>query len=547
MISGSAPYRVLAGRLDQVLKILLIQPPVQDFYDTDIRLQPLGLCMLKAAVRRALPEVQIKVLDFHHGRGKHQVPLPEELSYLKEYYAVPDSSPFSTFHGYMHFGARFDEIGREVTAEAPDLVGISSLFSSYHREAAACAKEIKKRMDKPIVMGGAHVSACPESVLLDPNVDFVIQGEAEKPFVEFVRALETGRCFKDVAGLGFKKDGKMFLNPPGANDPFHLLPIADFSDLNPRRYTVGKQPMCFITTTRGCPHQCAFCTVHRTFTEGFRRRDPYAVFREMENRWEAGYRVFDFEDDNLTFHKQDFMKLLQLIIGRWAAGEIRLMAMNGVSYLSLDRQVLSLMRRAGFSNLNLSLVSADSASLAKVRRPHTLEKFMEVVEMAHTLGFKIVAYQIIGLPFETLDKMIRTMAKLARLPVLIGASIFYLAPGSAMAETGPLPDEVDCFKARSTAMAIESPLFVRDDLYTLFISARILNFLKGLDGIGNRLTLKEALQYAGGNKKGRIGAELLTLLLDEQQLYAYTSQGVKPLSHFCPRLFFRILSVTKTL
>jgi radical SAM superfamily enzyme YgiQ (UPF0313 family) len=529
------------------VKIILLQPPVQDFYDTDVRLQPLGLCMLKAVVRRGFPEVDIKVMDFHHGQGKRQIPLPPEFSYLREYYAFPDSGPFSTFHRYMHFGAPFAEVGRQVAAQTPDLVGISSLFSPYHREAAACAREIKQRIDAPIVMGGPHVSARPKEVLSDPNVDFIIEGEAEKALVELVGALRAGDSYEGIAGLGFRKGKSLFLNPPGKNDDFQSLPPADLSDLDPQRYTLGKQPLCFITTTRGCPHRCSFCSVHQTFTGGFQRRAPEAVFHEMETRFEQGYRVFDFEDDNLTFHKKDFTRLLQLIIDRWAPGEVKLLAMNGVSTLSLDGQVLSLMRQAGFSDLNLSLVTADKESLATMNRPHPPEKFEAVVKEAHELGFRIVAYQIIGLPFEPLEKMIQTMATLARLPVLIGASIFYPAPGSPMAREVGAQGQVDCFKARSTAMAVESPHFVRDDLYTLFITARILNFLKGLRVENNGLSLKDALQFAGENKRGRTGADLLTRLLAENRLYAATSQGLKPLPRFRAGIFLRVLNETKTL
>ena len=41
------------------MKVLLIQPPVEDFYDTDVRLQPIGLAYLKAAVNKHLPEVDV--------------------------------------------------------------------------------------------------------------------------------------------------------------------------------------------------------------------------------------------------------------------------------------------------------------------------------------------------------------------------------------------------------------------------------------------------------------------------------------------------------
>ncbi len=527
------------------MKILLLQPPVQDFYDTDIRLQPLGLCMLKAAVRRALPDVSVNVVDFHHGRGKRQIPFPPEFSYLKDYYCFPDASPFSTFHRYMHFGAAFEDVGREVAKEAPDLVGISSLFSPYHREAAACAREIKRRIDVPVVMGGPHVSACPGAVLSDPNVDFIIAGEAERAFVELIGALCSGSPHETIPGLGFKKGRNRILNPPAANDRFDTLPIADLSDLDPRRYTLGKRPLCFVTTTRGCPHRCAFCSVHRTFTGGFQRRTPEAVLDEMAQRFSEGYRAFDFEDDNLTFHRKDFLRLLSLVIDRWKPGEIRLTAMNGVSYLSLDREVLGRMRQAGFADLNLSLVSADKESLAAVNRPHTPEKFKAVVEEAHALGFRIVAYQIVGLPFEKRDQMLRTMATLARLPLLIGASIFYRTPGSPLAAALEPPSERDCFLARSTAMAVEGPGFVRDDLYTLFISARIINFIKGLPVDTGGLSLKEALRSAEETRRGRIGAELLTRLLDENRLYAATPQGPTPIPRFRPALFFEILAAAK--
>ncbi|RJR42552.1 MAG: radical SAM protein [Desulfobacteraceae bacterium] len=520
------------------MKILLIQPPIQDFYDTDIRLQPLGLCMLKAVVRERLPEVDVVVKDYHQGHGKRDIPMPHELAYLKEYYAYRDKGPFSTFHGYSHFGASFDVIAREVWRENPDLIGISSLFSPYHREASACAREIKKLLNSPVVMGGSHVSAMPVAVLEDPNVDFVVCGEGERPFVEFVTALLSGSSFEKVPGLGFKRNGKPILNAPQRNFTFEDLPPPDFSDLPPERYRLGKKPLCFITTTRGCPHRCEFCSVHLTFKEGFRQRRPAEVMSEIEKRYAAGYRVFDFEDDNLSFHKGNFKELLSLIGQRWPAGEIRCTAMNGISYLSLDEEILSLMKQAGFRDLNLSLVSAEEQSLAAAKRPHTVRKFMETVEQAHSLGFQIVAYQIVGLPYETREMMVMTMVSLTRLPLLLGVSIFYMTPGSPISGKLVSLNDTDPFKARSTAMAIETDKFCRDELYTLFITARIINFLKGLKIGEGAVSLKHALEFAGiQGKRARTGAELLKRLLDENKLYAATARGHLPLSRFRPDLF----------
>src|SRR5687768_3631436 len=94
------------------MKILLIQPPIEDFYDTDIRLQPIGLASLKAVLKKHFLSIECKILDFHHGFGRQTIGIPSELSYLKKYYAFADKSPFSTFHQYYRFGAS-DEVIRE--------------------------------------------------------------------------------------------------------------------------------------------------------------------------------------------------------------------------------------------------------------------------------------------------------------------------------------------------------------------------------------------------------------------------------------------------
>ncbi|SPD74090.1 Radical SAM domain protein [uncultured Desulfobacterium sp.] len=523
------------------MRLLLIQPPVEDFYDTDIRLQPLGLCMLKAAVKKHLPQVEVLVKDYHQGHGRNTIPYPDELNYLKPYYLHPDQSPFSMFHQYYHFGAAFEEIGKDVAALRPDIVGISSLFSPYYREALSCAREIKKDIDVPVIMGGSHVSASPLTMLKDPNVDYIIRGEGERPLVEFLRALQSNAPLQEVPNLGFKQNGEPVLNPMGEPYDLNDIPLADLSDLPTERYLFEKRPICFLTTSRGCPHRCSFCSVHLTFGEKFRGRPLGNILTEIRKRYDEGYRVFDFEDDNLTFNRENFKSLLSQLIVEFPKGDLRLVAMNGISYLSLDTELLGLMKKAGFTHLNISLVTANSKSLLKVNRPHTIEKYMEVVKHAHALGLKIVSYQIVGLPYETLEDMISTMSIMAALPVLIGVSIFYLTPGCPMANEFPPMTESDIFKSRSTAMAIETGNFHRDDIYSLFITARIINFIKGIITEKDRFTFREALDAASlRGTRDKIGAEILRCIFKEKVLYAAAKNGLKPLPRFKADLFLKV-------
>jgi radical SAM superfamily enzyme YgiQ (UPF0313 family) len=497
--------------------------------------------MLKAAVKKHLPEIDVIVKDYHHGYGRKTVPYPRELSYLKDYYRCRDSSPFSMFHQFYHFGADFNEIAEDVIKEAPDLVGISSLFSPYYKEALACAQHIKKLVNVPVLMGGSHVSAAPLMMLSDPNVDYVIRGEGERPLVEFLKAFSIGGSLEGVPNLGFKEDASPVLNPMTAPYALEDLAWADFSDLATDRYKLNGKPLCFITTSRGCPHKCAFCSVHLTFGEGFKTRLLEDVIAEIEKRYKDGYRVFDFEDDNLSYNKEHFKRLLNGFISLFPEGDIQLTAMNGISYMSLDSDILVLMKRAGFASLNLSLVSSNEMTLKRFKRPHTVNKFIETVAEANRFSFDMVAYQILGLPDETLDDMIETMILLARQPVLLGVSIFYLTPGSPVASEFPEMTPDDILKSRSTAMAIETMNFTRDDLYTLFITARIINFIKSLCADKEESKLLDVLEEIDiSDKRGVSAAHILTTLLNEKTMHAVSGDKMIPLSRFKPDLFFRI-------
>ncbi len=529
--------------MKQAYKLLLLQPPVQDFYDTAIRLQPIGLCYLKAAVQQFLPEFEVIVKDYHQGWGRRTIPLPPELAYLKQYYAYPDKSPFCSFYQYYHFGASFEEMARDVAQEQPDIVGISSLFSPYYREVIQCARAIKERLALPVLAGGSHVSADPERMLRHDCIDFVIRGEGERALVEFLRAWKSGADYKQVPNLGFKDDGHMVLNPIAPNYPIDELPKPDFSDVPPQRYLFEQRPLYFLITSRGCPHHCSFCSVHLTFGTTYRRRSTELILQEIEQRYEEGYRVFDFEDDNLTFDREAVKQLCQEIIRRFPDGALQLLAMNGLSYHSLDQELLLLMKRAGFTHLNLSVVSADRTTRQKTLRPHSLEQYFNIVRAGAEAGFHIVSYQIFGLPQESLESMIQTLVLNTGLPVLLGASIFYLTPHSPIASAFPVFTEEDMVRSRLTAMAIETSFVTRDELFTLFLTSRIINFLKGIDFPGNTITFTEALEQIerqGG--RTALGGTILRRLFDERILYAAAGKQFLPIQRFQPDMFFRIWS-----
>jgi len=465
------------------MKVLLIQPPVRDFYQTSIRTQPIGLAYLAASLKKHGHEAAI--LDCQT-EMKKSVPIPPELSYLKDFYPFGDRSPFKLYSGYYHFGMGWEEVGQKIRDSKADVFGISSSFTPYHSEALTIARIIKEwDRRKIVVMGGAHVSCDPEGVLHSPYVDYVILGEGEVRFPLLLEQIGKGKVkgVQDVDGIGYREGEKVRITPlrDFIQDLDSLPPPArELFDLD--RYRIRKKRSTMIITSRGCPHGCAYCSGHLVMGSSFRTRTPEAILAEMmECQKPYGIEHFDIEDDNFTFEQKRAKRLMSLIIESFGERSMELSAMNGVSYASLDEELLKLMKKAGFHTINLSYVSTDPSTKEKMGRPRTNIGFDRLIDEAGEVGLHVIAYAILGMPSQTIEEMVDTLIYLMGKEILIGPSIYYPTPGTSLFERcekeGFLPPHT--LQWRSSAFPIETKEFDRVDLLTLFRLARVVNFVKG--------------------------------------------------------------------
>ncbi|MCS7040827.1 MAG: cobalamin-dependent protein, partial [Caldilineales bacterium] len=96
---------------------------------------------------------------------------------------------------------------QDVVDFKPDLVAFTSMTTSYAsvEEAAAMLKEA---LGVTIVIGGPHATTLPDLTLENPNIDFLVYGEGEEVFRDFLRALEAGDTnWGKIKGLWYKEDG----------------------------------------------------------------------------------------------------------------------------------------------------------------------------------------------------------------------------------------------------------------------------------------------------------------------------------------------------
>lgn len=465
------------------MKILLIQPPIRDFYQTSIRTQPIGLAYLAASLKSYGYDVGI--LDCQTSR-KRSISIPSELSYLKDFYPFNDRSPFKLYTGYYHFGMAWDEIRERIKDSKAHVFGISSSFTPYAQEALEIARLIKEwDRKKVVVMGGCHVSCDPESILKNRWVDYVVLGEGEIRFPSLLKQMERGwkNPAGEIDGIGFKENGEIRIYPPSCFvEEVERLPFPARELLDLNRYRMGKRRSTMIITSRGCPQGCAYCSTRLVMGASFRARSPESVVQEMlECRDKFHIRNFDIEDDNFTFDQKRAERLMNLVIETFGEESLELSAMNGVSFASLDKELLRLMKRAGFKTINLSFVSTDPSFKERMGRPGTTEGFDNVLEEAEEAHLNVIAYAMLGMPAQTIREMVDTLIYLMGKRVLVGPSVYYPTPGTSLFEQCKAKDLLPPHPSqwRSSALPIVTKDFDRLDIVTLFRLARVINFIKG--------------------------------------------------------------------
>ena len=466
------------------MRILLIQPPVEDFYQTAIRTQPLGLACLAAALRQHGHDIAL--LDCQQPGKKRQLPLPAAFSYMNRFYTAGDISPFRLYGKYSHFGISWDEVRQAVAAAGPQAVGISCQFTPYVEETLKTAQIVKSINPAiPVIVGGAHASALPAEVLKSPHIDYVIIGEGERTLPELIDCLAEGRDPGDLAGIAFKRSGEVAVNPRGEFiNNLDSLPLPARDLLDPSWYGVGKAACAMLLTSRGCPQRCSYCSVHQVMGNRLRCRSAEHVITEMKDCQERfGITAFDFEDDNFTFDRERALQILEGIVKTFGEQRLRLFAMNGLSLISLDPELLQAMKAAGFERLDLSLGSSSQELNRGMNRPADTVRAEDALEAAALLNLPVTTYIILGMPDHRLEDMVDSIIYLMERPTMLGPSIFYPSPGTrtfdAVKEAG-LCDVSQYALLRSSAFPVEAPHCCRLDLVTLLRLCRWINFIKSL-------------------------------------------------------------------
>jgi len=392
------------------LKILLIRPPFFEIegsrgHSMDI---PTGLLYIAAVLESK--NYQVEVCD---GRvqGKD----------------IFSRRPFSD--GYL-LGASWEEMAGFVKSSSPHIIGISNQFTTQFYTTLKMAEVVKKVNPRIVtVVGGPHASIMPESFFEHSQfIDLVVMGEGEYIMPEVGEWYRGRRSLDSIKGIVYRNGGRILRNEPrkpieNLDDlPFpayHLIDLeryfalkAKAKNLNisrPRYNYPGSERSLSFITSRGCPFNCVFCSIHLHMGKEWRSHSPEYVVDHLEYLLKT-YNVkhFHFEDDNLTLHRKRFEKVLDIIRERglnftWDTP-------NGVRADTLDEELLVKCKQTGCVYLIMGIESGDQYVLDNIiRKKLSLSRVVKVCKLAKHVGIDMRSFYVIGFPGETKKHMRTTI------------------------------------------------------------------------------------------------------------------------------------------
>jgi radical SAM superfamily enzyme YgiQ (UPF0313 family) len=141
-------------------------------------------------------------------------------------------------------------------------LGISLVTGPMIRETVDIARSIKKwDPEFPVILGGWHPSLLPKQTLEAPYLDYIVRGQGEDSLLELVQHIRAGAAPDLIAGIGFKRDGRLIMTPERPLRPLVEMPpkAYELADFDAYERSCGRR-WAMYTSSLACPFNCGYCT-----------------------------------------------------------------------------------------------------------------------------------------------------------------------------------------------------------------------------------------------------------------------------------------------
>ena len=325
----------------------------------------------------------------------------------------------------------YKQAATDILKYKPGLIGFSTWCITYPAS-LLIAKEIKSQAPEiPIVFGGPHASVLSRETLENfPFIDFVLMGEADISFPQFIKELtQPIPNLSCIPGLCFRSDSGHIQNNRlnGAIANPDDLPI-------PAYELVPKLKWMKLDVGRGCPFQCTFCSTSDFFSKKYRVKSADRIISEMMQAFQnKGIKSFSFAHDMFTLNKKFVFKLCDKLIAVKKTKEIEFKWTCSARIDCVSEEMIIKMKAAGCSDIFFGIETGSQRMQQIIKKNLDISKAYKTADICRLNGINMHASFIIGFPEETKKEINKTL-KCALILALKGAltqiSELTLLPGT---------------------------------------------------------------------------------------------------------------------
>lgn len=360
------------------------------------------------------------------------------MYHIKILLITPDSLPESPFYiktpvppiGLMYLAAIVEKEGhnvkiidnflekntqiklsKRILAFNPDIVGISVACTNYF-EALKIANLTKNLTDALVILGGPHATIRAKKFIQYPDIDVVVLGEGEYTLLEIIQRFENHKSLEGCNGCYCKIDGKIIYNAlRGRIEDLDILPLPARHLVRykyyPRTYSFKKikRPTDTVSTSRGCPFNCNFCSTRELWGKNYKYRSAKNVVDEIETLIRNyGTKGIYFREDNFTLNKKRIIDICDELLKR----NIKIEWECSSRVDLIDKKLLKKMHEAGCKFIWFGIESGSLNTLKKLDKGITIEKSREAIKMTREAGIEPGGSFMIGIPGETKQDVLQT-------------------------------------------------------------------------------------------------------------------------------------------
>jgi len=318
-----------------------------------------------------------------------------------------------------------EKVMQILSKENPSIIGITA-FSNHIRDAVVYANYFKENdIDAKIVLGGPHVTLCPDFVKKFKMFDHGFVGEGEITFPKMVKSIMQGKKEKRVVRGKVVKD-------------LDALPLPAYHLLEMKKYKLPHISMRFSTAlvSRGCPYSCDFCNVPKLSGRLVRFKSVKKIVEEIKILKEE-YKVGSilFTDENFTLDERRTIELCKTMIKegidlKWLC-ETRCDLVN--------RRLLKIMHRAGCRTIGFGVESGSEKIRQQIKsRTVSNNVVNQAFKLCNEIGIKSAAFLIFGHPNDTMEDIKKTFDY----PLKLNADFIYPNPNFLLPATSVFENSV---------------------------------------------------------------------------------------------------------